>query len=159
MSDKTEVQLGELNTALEKLKEDARKFYDERSHKNAELGADSAKAVGQSMILINGGAATAILAFISKETGSRIVDAVPYSLILYSTGVSFGAALLYSLYLTNHHWNQYFQARGTFENDAIAALSEKKGHFWRRAAGWCFGVSVVCFLASSIYLAAVFLRR
>jgi hypothetical protein len=45
--------------------EDYREFAVRRSHLDAQISNENLRATGQAMILINGGAATAILAFLS----------------------------------------------------------------------------------------------
>jgi hypothetical protein len=65
------------------------KLAPERSGKDLQNSSDGARAAGQSMILINGGAASAILAYLSKEsaTPTSLLSAASVSLIGYALGV------------------------------------------------------------------------
>jgi hypothetical protein len=98
------------------------RFATERSHQNSQIAYDSAKAAGQSVILINGGAATAVLAFLSKDTGFEVASAVPWSLLGYAVGVAVGAGLLYSMFFSNLNWNVFWQERALLGEKNVAEL-------------------------------------
>src|SRR5262245_25959904 len=65
----------------------------EARHKDIQAANDSSRAAIQSSILINGGAATAILAYLSKSSATppSITHAAAWALAFYAIGVAFGA--------------------------------------------------------------------
>jgi hypothetical protein len=69
----------------------------ERSHKDIQAANETARAATQAAILINGGAATAILAYLSKTTPppAEVMAAAAMSLGGYSFGVASGAASMW----------------------------------------------------------------
>lgn len=135
---------------------DRRKFAAERSHQNASIGYDHAKAVAQAAILINGGAATAILAFL-KEASASVKGAAPYSLAIYAAGVTFGALMMFATFRSNHLWNMYWQEVATFGKGNHPAYAQPAVH-WRWAAFAAFGLSIACFNLASFVLAYAFGR-
>jgi hypothetical protein len=95
-------------------------FQAERVHKDFEESYNTARAAMQATILINGGAATAILAYLSKgSTPPEIVRAACVSFVLYGLGVLSAAYAM---------WNSS-QAAGLF------AAHEKKSLMAAFSAG------------------------
>src|SRR4029077_259242 len=98
-------------------------FARRRSHQDSHDTTEHARAAAQAAILINGGAATAILAFISKEgTIARVLDVAAISLSLYALGVFFGAMTMLALANTAGHWNTYWEGLAkNFDPKTIAS--------------------------------------
>src|SRR5690348_13692561 len=70
----------------------SRKFAEERSKLDAQISNENMRAAAQAAILINGGAATAVLAFLAKEKISDyLMMWVPLVLPGYAFGVAFAA--------------------------------------------------------------------
>src|SRR5580704_2839826 len=70
-----------------------------RAREDAKDANTAARTAGQSAMLINGGAATAILAFISKDggVGQAIMNTAAICLGIYALGVCCGAFALVTL--------------------------------------------------------------
>jgi len=74
-----------------------RKFAEERSHRDSGVSNENARATGQASILINGGAATAILALLAKEKmDPTVLKTACWCLVGYAVGVVAGAGMLFS---------------------------------------------------------------
>jgi hypothetical protein len=136
--------------------ESSDKFFADRSHKNAVLAYDIAKAAGQAVILINGGAATAMLAFLSKQDRTLMHDTGAYSLLLYALGAGAGALMLYTFYLTNHNWNIFWQVKHFYNQDNRWA--KNFGRFWRVVTHVVCLASFTLFVWASVLLACSFLQ-
>ena len=69
------------------------KLAPEARHKDIQASHETARAAVQASILINGGAATAILAYLSKSspTPASITQVAAWALALYAAGVVLGA--------------------------------------------------------------------
>src|SRR4051812_48126309 len=76
--------------------EDRRKFAVDRSHQDADKSNETIRATANAAILINGGAATAVVAFLAKEgIDPALYRAAPISLLCYALGVAAGFAAMY----------------------------------------------------------------
>jgi hypothetical protein len=93
------------------LYEKMREFHWQRSQTDMQNAHDYGRAAGQALLLINGGAATAILAYLSalsKDSGSKLAGPVSPALFLFAFGVVFGAAMIWCAaqalaYYSLHH--------------------------------------------------------
>jgi hypothetical protein len=132
-----------------------RDFAAERSHQNARVGYDHAKAVAQATILINGGAATAVLAFLSGANGAMLLHFAPYCLMLYSVAVSLGAFTMWALFQSNHHWNIFWQSLALHEQEDVTAKASAER--WRARAHTSFIATIGCFVVASLGLGLGFL--
>jgi hypothetical protein len=64
-------------------------FAELRSHDASKISYDFQKVTAQSCLLINGGAATAVLALLAKDkVDPSLLKTVPWCLALYATGVA-----------------------------------------------------------------------
>jgi hypothetical protein len=88
------------------------KFAAERSHKDAETANRAAESAGRALLLINGGAATAIIAFLARDS---VAASFTYmlGLLAYSMGVVLGAYMLYGAFCMSDwdslHWRLIFE--------------------------------------------------
>jgi hypothetical protein len=134
--------------------EERRKFAIERSHRDADKSNETIRATAQAAILINGGAATAILAFLSKDgIDSAVYHSAPLSLLGYALGVVAGFS---AMYCSIRSLDEY-QMRWSIE------AHRGRGPRWQkhnaRAFGWwkgmqaCFAVSMAAFVAGSLVIA------
>lgn len=123
---------------------------------------DGARTAAQTSVLINGGAATAVLAFLSSyltktpTAPASIPTAAAWALFGYAVGVCFGA---WSMWCAS-------QASGQFGLRWEAFLDGKPNdetNYLNKADGWLerhrnsFGLSIVLFLVSSGAMAYGFL--
>jgi len=126
-------------------------YNQERAKEDAKISNDFARVAAQTAILSNGGAATAILAFLATifdsgdGTANAIVSAVPTTLGLYALGVFFGvASLLIALWSIERYMLAW---RGEGEK------YWKHGDISWRAVLILIGLSSIMFLGASILFA------
>ena len=119
---------------------------------------ESARAATQAAILINGGAATAILAFLSNyltktpAPPSAILSAAAWSLIGFAAGVGLGA---WSMWCSSQaaaqfglRWEAFLEGNAADEATYLAA-----GNSWLGRHRNSFGLSILVFLLSSLAIA------
>jgi hypothetical protein len=138
--------------AIQELKLDA-----ERANQDIQSANDSARSAIQAAILINGGAATAILAYLSKDTHSAIAHAAAWSLGIYAIGVLCAALSLWCQTEALASFGHYRESK-IGERTADAETWFKKGEDWLRRHWTWFGLSVLCFICSSVWMAREFYR-
>jgi hypothetical protein len=114
--------------------------------------------MAQYALLINGAAATATLALLSKENiKPEILAAIPISLIFYAAGVCAGALTMYFMTECLDYWNCFWEliARGEpkKDQDDMEAIANR----WWWYVRICFFVSIICFLAGSGWVARALL--
>jgi hypothetical protein len=136
-------------------------YREQRAHKDYEATQEASRAANQVAVLINGGAATAILAFISKQTAppASIVSAAAVSLLFYALGVVCAACSMWfssqaSVFFA-HAWEGDLRGdpKESVQRNQKAADERIKGHRW--LIGFSFGL----FVLASLWIAAAFLRR
>jgi hypothetical protein len=111
-----------------------REFRRERVHEDFKASYETARAAAQAAILINGGAATAILAF-----------------LLYAIGVACGAlSIWYSAQAAAWFASS---ALGNLTDDPGAANDLEKGRNLLERHKGLFPASIVLFLAASFWIA------
>jgi hypothetical protein len=135
---------------LEKLAPEAR-------HKDTQAANDAGRAATQSAILINGGAATAVLAYLAKESiPSPILRAVLLSLVIYAFGVAFAAG---SMWCSAHASGAF----GLTWQHVLDKNAKGEKQSWENANKWLgrhrafFAVSIALFLVASCVVAYGFL--
>lgn len=119
-----------------------------RAREDAKDANTAARTAGQSAMLINGGAATAVLAFISKDggVGQEVMKTAAMCLGLYALGVCCGAFALVTLgYAVD--WLSL-----SWERDA-PPNSYPKSSKWAKVSNITCVVALTCFLAASFWLA------
>jgi hypothetical protein len=94
-------------------------FEQERSHQDIKQANENARASGQAALLMNGGAATAILAFLTKAAGSSPPKLLAISLVIYALGAIFGARALWCWTFSLREFGVYHELRAS-----LAALDE-----------------------------------
>jgi hypothetical protein len=128
---------------------DMKKINHERSLQDAKTSNDLAKGAAQATILINGGAATALLAYASStlKIGASLNPMIALGLVLYALGVFFGALMFMVFSLALEQWMILrFPETGRRYHDAIEA---KAGRWWRYTK-ICFGLGIACFIFASL---------
>jgi hypothetical protein len=132
---------------------DRRKFAEERSHRDADISNENVRATAQAAILINGGAATAILAFLAKTDIPVVVGrAAPWCLIGYALGVSMGAGMMYCSIRSLDCYQMYWRLFAHGEPDRDGEAERKNGMKWWTRMRTCFYASMIAFLVSSCVL-------
>jgi hypothetical protein len=139
-------------------------FHWKRSDSDSQNAHDYGRAAGQALLLINGGAATAILAYLSAESKAgvlptakglpNLMGAVAVSLILYAAGVAFGAGMIWCAARAIHNYALHHEAKA-------AGRRQKDAEYWVEATRWdrrnqeYFAVSVGLFCLASSWVALV----
>jgi hypothetical protein len=129
-------------------------FEIERSNQAAKAANDNSRLMAQSALLINGGAATAIIALLTKEkVDPNILKAVPWALGFYTLGVVFGSCTLYYMTECLDRWNEFweFYARQGNKDDRDRAerVAECTWHKVQRF----FVASIISFAVGSACMA------
>jgi hypothetical protein len=108
----------------------------------------------QALVLINGGAATALLAFLSKATPPpfQTVLAASVSLILYAFGVGFAVYSMWSSSQSTLFHALYWE--GMLSGDSNATNDRTTADRWLWSHRWCFILSGACFFLASLIFAA-----
>jgi hypothetical protein len=131
-------------------------FAAERSHRDAQVSSETARATAQAAILINGGAATAVLAFLSKGDVARDLAKVEHTaswcLAGYVLGVAFGALMMLCVarQLDEYHVHWRVLAQPGWGNEYPARDRARR---WWYAGHVAFAVSIALFVGSSWVIA------
>jgi hypothetical protein len=142
----------------------------ERANQDIQTANDSARAAIQAAILINGGAATAILAYLSKgtQTPTSIIHAASWALAGYAVGVACAAASMWlqtqALAQFAHHHETVAREELAKDESAKKRLAWEAQRFLNRGNRWLYGhriwfvLSVAVFVVSSLGIAREFFR-
>ena len=165
---------GEARTETQPETDPEIKLCVERANQDIQTANDTARGALQAAILINGGAATAILAYLSKgtQTATSLTQAASWALAGYAVGALLAAASMWwqtqALAQFGHHHETKARAllakAKSAEKEEIEKLEKEAGrrlwwgNFWLWGHRIWISVSVVFFLASSVYLAYWFHR-
>jgi hypothetical protein len=144
---------------LESLETPREKLAAERAHKDMQTSGETARAAAQAAVLINGGAATAILAYLSKEghTPSNVLRAAAITLAAYAIGVAWGAWSMWCSSQASAEWGYCWES--ILDHDPVG-----EQQFRTSAEGWLFrhrgsmGLSILFFIGSSCWIALAFFQ-
>jgi hypothetical protein len=135
----------------------------DRSSKDTQAANDGARAAAQSTILINGGAATAILAYLSKDSypDPSILSAASVSLIFYALGVLCGAVSMWYASQALAEFALSWEMVLYDDDDSKKAKEDyrKKGDDLVSRHRRFFGASVASFLIATGVIAMAFLAQ
>ena len=129
---------------------DTKQIHHERSLQDAKTSNELAKGAAQATILINGGAATAVLAYASAtlKVGTALNYTIPLSLALYAFGVLFGALMMMAFSLALEQW-----MIRSFPETEDRNTAEANAEFWWRYTKISFGCGMACFFVASLTVA------
>jgi hypothetical protein len=131
-----------------------RKFAEDRAQKDAEVSNENMRATAQAAILINGGAATAVLAYLAKDKiDPGILRTAPWSLAGYAFGVLCGTGMMYCTIRSLDCYQMYWRLTAHPEAGRNAIVERKNGYTWWKRMRDCFYVSMFAFLVSSAVIA------
>jgi len=136
---------------------DSTTHFLERSKTLSQTANEHSRAGAQACILINGGAATAVIAYLAKDKiDPAIVPDVTYSLAGYAVGVFAAAVMLLFATLCLERWTMYWLARAGEGggSDQFARSADR----WWNAYIFAAIVTVAMFFGASIWLARVLAR-
>ena len=129
----------------------------ERSGKDLDNSSEGARTATQSAILINGGAATAILAYLAKDTAPELLNSASISLLIYAAGVFFAAVSMWCSSQASAQFGYYWGA-------VVDRNEDGKTQYWNDGQTWLtrhrasFFVSIGCFMVASYWIASTFLK-
>jgi hypothetical protein len=129
------------------------KHADERSHQDARTHTDFARAAGQAVILINGGAATAVLAFVSAGRGNVDVAWAVGALLAYVVGVVCGSFMFFCMSRSLHLWSQVWEGHALGWPKKIRPIRKREAIRWGKRAHGCFVAGIVAFAVGSVLVA------
>jgi hypothetical protein len=130
-------------------------FAEARSHEASKAAYDLCKVIAQSCLLINGGAATAVIALLSKDRADAVLlEWVPWALGSYALGVVGAAVAMFCIMMMADNWNYYWYAIAYTQVDADADEANEKANWWHRWFYTAFVMTIVFFVAGSGIVAA-----
>jgi hypothetical protein len=117
-----------------------------RSHEASKFAYETCKVIAQSCLLINGGAATAVVALLSKEkVDQSLLTWVPLGLGAYALGVVCSAVMLFCVMMMADNWNYawYWWSYGN-GHETGDECETKAGH-WHKGVYTFFAAPIICF--------------
>ena len=131
-------------------------FAVERSHRASQVANEHSRATAQACILINGGAATAAIAFLAKDNiNPALLSSVPRCIAGYAVGVLFGSLMMFCMTQTMEQWSSYWYFNSHGASNVKAASASKWAKRWWVGYNCCFALTSLCFVISSILLGSV----
>jgi len=125
-------------------------FAEERSHRDSQASNENVRAAAQASILINGGAATAILAYLSKDKlDPSVLQEVSWCLVGYSLGVLAAAAMMMGMMRYTDWYHFYWRLTAHPEPGRDPNKIRKKAGLWLKITIGCFIFSMFWFVAST----------
>jgi hypothetical protein len=112
----------------------------------------------QACLLINGGAATAVLALLAKDKiDPTLYRTVPWCLGLYALGVTVSAVMMFCTMMMADYWNYFWYNIAYARDHEAAAANEATADRWHKGVYAFFGGAILCFIISSAILARALL--
>ena len=125
-----------------------RTYAASRGLEDAKAANAATQATGQSLIIINGGAATATLTFAAAGSPPVRIETIVIgiSLIFFALGVVFAANYMGYQGRRLEHWSQYWDARAEIWDKTVEANSRQSANDLDKKVGFAFRWSVRCFV-------------
>jgi hypothetical protein len=131
-------------------------FAVERSHRDSASSNETARATAQAVILIGGGAATAVLAFLAKGgLPQTVFRTAAVCLGLYAAGVVLGACMMFCTVRSLDYYALRWRLEAHPIDGADAMKNRELGEAWWRWMKRCFYASIAIFMLSTVTLAVV----
>lgn len=133
---------------------DFRKYELDRSSSAATAANENSRPMAQTAVLINGAAATAVIAFLTREKIDPVMlRFIPWSLLFYAIGVSAGAFAMYFMTECLDYFNCFWEmtARATAK-EHIKEQEELGDRYWEYVRR-CFFISIGGFVLGSLIFA------
>lgn len=144
---------GSEKEADEWAKQDRDEFAEQRSHDASKIAYDFQKTTAQACLLINGGAATAVVALLAKEVDAAILKTVPWCLCIYALGVAISAFMMFCSMMRSEGWNYFWYHFSYTTDEKRGREHEARAVWWERAVKYAFAAAIACFLIASFWLA------
>ena len=125
-----------------------------RSNEASKFAYETCKVIAQTVLLVNGGAATAVIALLSKErVDQSLLTWVPWGVGAYALGVVFSAVMLFCVMMMADNWNYYWYWSSYGDDEEHANNVEAAAHWWHKGVYTFFVVPIICFMAGSGFVA------
>jgi hypothetical protein len=128
-------------------------FAEERSNKASSISNEHSRAAAQACLLINGGAATALLAYLAKDKiDPTLFNTLPFALLFYTIGV---ASAAYMLYLATEALDEYnkFWFWKVAKNRRLAVDAYVEGDKYWALYRRTFKFTIAVFLVANLLVA------
>jgi hypothetical protein len=122
-------------------------FARTRSHQDAKVATELARAAAWAAILLNGGACGAVL-----TVGPPMAAVASYALGGYALGAFFAALMLFVLFQWIERWNIHWEAVARGQSKQAIDQSRRRAARLTPAATICFALSMLGFLIASAAL-------
>lgn len=142
------------DSVVDKTKHVVDDFGRSRSHDASKTAYDLCKVMAQSCLLINGGAATAVIALLAKQDAPPVLFAyVPYALCLYALGVALSTVTIYCIMMMADHWNYFWYYASYLNDQTSAAEMEEIADRWQKRMVSGFQATIVMFVIGCVVVA------
>lgn len=129
-------------------------FATERSNNAAKAANENSRPMAQYALLINGAAASAVIAFLSREhIDPGVYRSIPIALFSYAFGVIAGAIAMFCMTESLDYWNAYWERIARGQAGINTEWEKTKGILCWGAVRLCVGISIVLFAYGSAKLA------
>jgi|ERR1700688_3205894 len=127
-----------------------RQFALDRCRDAATAANDNSRPMAQAALLINGAAATAVIAFLTKDRIEPVfLKMIPVCLVFYGLGVIAAAIAMYNMTESLDYWNAYWEKTAYGESQReINKQFDLGERFWKRVQK-LFYISIGCFVLGS----------
>jgi hypothetical protein len=140
--------------ATEKEEEKEDEFAYARSHEASKFAYETCKTIAQSCLIINGGAATAVIALLSKDkVDQSLLTWVPWGIGGYALGVVSSAFMLFCVMMMADNWNYAWYWWSYGDNEKFGDEYETVAGRWHKGMYAAFVVPIVCFVVGSGFVA------
>jgi len=130
-------------------------YAHERSQSDAQQSNENVRAAAQAALLINGGAATAVLAFLSKDKiDPFVLKTVPICLFGYAFGVLSGAFMTFCMGQALRSWSIAWREYSVDPTKDTGAENDY-ARAWHRRGRYAFYAAMGCFIFASAILAVL----
>jgi hypothetical protein len=133
-------------------------FAVQRSNNAAIAANENSRPMAQYALLINGAAASAVIAFLSKDhIDPIVVRAAPWTLSAYAAGVVFGALAMFFMTESLDYWNAHWESVARKKKSDAEQFSRRGRALWW-AVRFEFWFSIALFTVGSGVLAIALLH-
>lgn len=154
-----------MNSSITRQQAEARrKLAIDRSNQDARQSNDNLRVAAQASILINGGAATAVLAFLLTSIGKNNVNpdlftAAGRAIMCYAAGVACAPFVIWFMNVALKHWNRSWQEVVDDPwNEALATKEHNRARPWYWISNVFLFGSIAGFVCGSWILSNGFLK-
>ncbi len=128
-----------------------KKFAYDRADSDFSMSNTYARSAGQLAILINGGAATAVIAIFARPGGAEFTGPLkailPWALGLYGLGALLGTVMMIIMTTAIETWAIHWMEQAEGKSGRKLAGKAETAYKYARA---CFLAAIICFVAGGV---------